>query len=219
MLKLSNNCQVCRAIKDNKKLSKDIFATSYYIPGAPRTLKDLYQDNHETFSYDSLKNHVKRHQFMTKTDYNNRSLQTIKKKKQELKRLKQQENRTNKDIWDTVINKGIEQIEDGDVLIKPADLLKAVKDKSDYELKVKDQQMAYAEMMWHFASGESNESKNYDRRIIEGQTTDYYDPTQRITENRGGGEEGPSNLHNPLTWDAITPGPDSLPERDNTTQN
>lgn len=212
-IKKSKVCRVCIALTED--LQKEIFATSYYIPGAPRKLLDVYQDHHDDFSYDSLKNHVKRHQFMAKSETTKRTLQTIKNKKREQTKLMKAENRDVKDVWDRVIDQGMQDIEEGKVMIKPADLLKAAKDKSDYEIKVNDQKLAYAEMMWHFASGESNESKSYDRRLIEGQATDYYDPTQNLTDDSGGGENKPNNLHNSITWDAITQGATKVPEGNN----
>jgi hypothetical protein len=218
MLKASSKCRVCAAIKESPDLAKEIFATSYYLPGSSRTLKDLYQTHHEEFSYDSLKNHVKRHQFMAKGEFNKRSITQIKKTKRQLVNIEKVKARDARDVWDKVIDKGMEDIESGAVVIKPEALLKAVKDKSDYEIKVKDQQLAYAEMMWHFASGESNESKSYDRRIIEGQEADYYDPTQSIAGNSGAGTQGPDNLHNSITWDAITSGSTTVPDGNSSQQ-
>jgi hypothetical protein len=201
MLKTSKKCQVCLAIKEDKDLAKQIFNTTYYLKDNNHTLKDVYQKHHELFSYDSLKNHVKRHQFMNERDYNNRAMQKIKRKHAI---VASEGTFEAKDVWDKVISKGMEDIASGAVAIKPEALLKAVKDKSDYELKTKDQALAYAEMMWHFASGESNESKNYDRRIIEGETAEYYDPTKGPAGDTHQGENGPSDIHYPPTWDAVT---------------
>ncbi len=204
MLKLSKKCNVCKAIKQNKKIAQDIFNTKYYISSNIRSLSDVYQDHHDLFSYDSLKNHVKRHQFMDKEDFNKRSLKLIQDKRKNIIRAEEAKTTEVKDVWNQVIAQGMKDIEDGKVIIKPSDLLKAAKDKSDYDIKVKDQQMAYAEMMWHFASGESNESKNYDRRIIEGQTADYYDPTEGIAGGSGAGENQSSTLHNPTPGNAAS---------------
>ena len=110
-------------------------------------------------------------------------------------------------MGDNVIQYGMNELKRGELQIKTQDLLKAVKDKSDYELKVNDQKLAYAEMMWHFASGESSESKSYDRRVIEGQEADYYDPTQTLTGYSREGQDGPSDIHNAPSWDAVTSGP------------
>lgn len=215
VIKYSKKCNVCKAIKQNKKIGQDIFNTKFYISTNIKTLTDIAQEYHEFFSYDSLKNHVKRHQFMDKEDFNKRSMKMIADRQQNIVKAEDIKNQDVKDIWNRVIQQGIQDMEDGKVVIKPADLLKAAKDKSDYELKVKDQQMAYAEMMWHFASGESNESKNYDRRIIEGQTADYYDPTEGTTGDSGAGQDRPSDIHNSIAWNALTQGADTLPKENN----
>lgn len=202
MLKLGAKCNVCKAIKDNKDLAKEIFNTTYYLKDNNHTLKDVYERHlDEGWSYDSLKNHVKRHQFMNETDYNKRAMQKIKQKHVTISREKTIESQ---DVWQEVINKGMDDIREGRVVVKPEALLKAAKDKSDYELKVNDQKLAYTEMMWHFASGESNQSKQYDRRIIEGETAEYYDVTQGPTGRPDEGEDGPSTIHQPPTWDALT---------------
>lgn len=204
MLKLSKKCNVCKAIKKDKKIAKDIFNTKYYVSDYTRTLSDVVHQYSDLFSYDSLKNHVKRHQFMEKEDYNSRSIKIIEDRKKNTVKALEAKNHEVKDVWNQVISQGMKDIEEGKVIIKPSDLLKAAKDKSDYDIKVKDQQMAYAEMMWHFASGESNESKNYDRRIIEGQTADYYDPTEGITGNSGTGQDRPSDIHNKTPGNAAS---------------
>jgi hypothetical protein len=202
MLKLGAKCNVCKAIKDNKDLAKEIFNTTYYLKDNNHTLKDVYERHlDEGWSYDSLKNHVKRHQFMNETDYNKRAMQKIKQKHVTISREKTIESQ---DVWQEVINKGMDDIREGRVVVKPEALLKAAKDKSDYELKVNDQKLAYTEMMWHFASGENTESKSYDRRIIEGEAAEYYDVTQGPTGHPDEGEDGPSTVHQPPTWDALT---------------
>jgi len=202
MLKLGAKCNVCKAIKQNKDLVKEIFNTTYYLKDNNHTLKDVYERHlNEGWSYDSLKNHVKRHQFMNEKDFNKRTLQKIKKKHLTISREKTIEAN---DVWQEVIDKGMEDIREGRVVVKPEALLKAAKDKSDYELKTKDQALAYAEMIYHFASGESNESKHYDRRIIEGETATSYDPTQGLAGDTSEGEDGSSTVHYPPTWDALT---------------
>lgn len=202
MIKSSTKCQVCNAIKKDKSLATQIFNTTYYLKDNNHTLRDVLERNlDKDFSYDSLKNHVKRHQFMNEKDYNKRAMQKIKKKHRSIQTEKTIEA---SDVWQTVIDRGMDDLKEGRVVVKPEALLKAAKDKSDYELKVKDQALAYTEMMWHFASGENTESKSYDRRIIEGEAAEYYDVTQGPTGHPDEGEDGPSALHQPPTWDALT---------------
>lgn len=200
MLKTHKKCTVCKAIETDKKLMKDIFNTNFYLKDTNLTLSDVAQ-KYPKLGYTSIINHAKKHQFMNDSDFQKRTLQTIKKKH---KTLAKEGTIENSDVWNTVISKGIDDLNEGRVVIRPVDLLKAVKDKSDYELKTKDQALAYTEMMWHFASGESNESKNYDRRIIEGQTAEYYDATKGPSGDSDEGEDRPDTLHYPPTWDALT---------------
>ena len=110
----------------------------------------------------------------------------------------------------------MEKLQSGELTMRTADLLKAAKDKSDHEMKVKDQQLAMAEMMWFFASGENNESRSYDRRIIEGKAVTDFDPTEESTGDSDSRSNGPSNLHNAVTWDALTPGPDTVSQGNDT---
>lgn len=204
MLKLGKKCNVCAAIKVNKSLVNEIFNTTYYLKSHRYTLKDVYEKHigeEPSWSYDSLKNHVKRHQFMSEKDYNNRAMKRI--KKQHLT-VASEGTVEAKDVWDEVIHRGLDDLREGRVVVKPEALLKAAKDKSDYELKTKDQALAYAEMMWHFASGESDNSKSYDRRIVEGQEAEYYDATAGVAGDSDEGEDGPSTVYHPPTWDALT---------------
>lgn len=165
-----------------------------------RTLwSDYSQANGSQFTYESLLNHVKKHQFMSNKDFNDRSLRKIAKDAERAILKQAIESRT---VWDEVINSGMEKLASGELNMKAGDLLKAAKDKSDYELKVKDQEMAMAEMIFHFASGENNESRNYDRRIIEGQAVTDYDPTEGIAGDTGEGEDRPGTIYYPPSWDA-----------------
>lgn len=208
MLKLKKNCTVCIQIQKDPKLEKEIFNTTFYVRNNNRTLKDVHDRHRDYFSYDALRNHVKKHQFLSERQATERSLQNTKNKFVAVSREKTVEA---KEVWDEVIQQGLDDIRTGKVVVKPEALLKAAKDKSDYDLKVKDQQMAMAEMMWHFASGENKESGNYDRRIIEGQTATDYDPTQGPSGHLDEGTDGPSSIHYPPTWDAFAPRSGEVP--------
>ena len=144
---------------------------------------------------------------MSEGDFKDRHLRKI-AKDAEKKILKRQIE--SKEVWDEVINQGMEKLQSGELTMRTADLLKAAKDKSDHEMKVKDQQLAMAEMMWFFASGENNDSRSYDRRIIEGKAVTDFDPTEESTGDSDSRSNGPSNLHNAVTWDALASGPDTV---------
>lgn len=212
MLKPHKLCNVCRVAESNPKLIKDIYNSSFFMKGSSITLRSIFQEyqavNGAQFSYEALLNHVKKHQFMSEKDFSQRHMRQIAKtaEKQMLMRTIE-----SKEVWDEVINKGMEKLANGEMPMKTADLLKAAKDKSDFELKTKDQQLAMMEMVMHFASGENNESRKYDRRVVEGKTAEDYDPTVGTAADSDEGEARPSGIYYPPAWDAVTPGADSLP--------
>ena len=185
MLKLNKLCKVCDEVKENTSLLNRIYNSKYYLKSSKESLLQIQEEYADVFSYRSLLNHVKKHQFMSEGDFKDRHLRKI-AKDAEKKILKRQIE--SKEVWDEVINQGMEKLQSGELQMRTADLLKAAKDKSDHEMKVKDQQLAMAEMMWFFASGENNESRNYDRRIIEGKTVTDFDPTEESTGNTDSGE-------------------------------
>lgn len=209
MLKVNKLCKVCQAVKENKTLLNKIYNTNYYMKTSKTSLMQLHEDYADQFSYRGLLSHVKNHQFMSEDDYTTRHLRQIanKAEKQILKRQIE-----SKEVWDEVINQGMEKLQNGEITMKTADLLKAAKDKSDFEMKTKDQQMQMAEMMWFFASGENNESRSYDRRIAQNQAATDFDPTETVTNDSGAGTDGSSDIYHTITWDAITQGPSALPE-------
>lgn len=200
-------CKVCIAIEQNPKLLKDIYNCSWFVKSARRTMLQIQQEHSEEFSYDSIRAHVKRHQTLSATQIHNRNQRAIQKQKkaeQEIKNLKAGA------VWDTVIRTGVTKLNSGELEMKTADLLKAVKDKSDYELKVKDQEMQMAEMVAYFASGEGDvmESRKYDRRIVEGQAVEYYDPTEQSPEDTDRRTEQSRTFYQSLIGDATPPGTD-----------
>lgn len=212
MLKLNKLCKVCDEVKANTKLLNRIYNSKYYLKSSKESLLQLQEEYADVFSYRSLLNHVKKHQFMSEGDYKDRHLRKI-ASDAEKKILKRQIE--SKEVWDEVINQGMEKLQSGELTMRTSDLLKAAKDKSDHEMKVKDQQLAMAEMMWFFASGENNESRSYDRRIIEGKTVTDFDPSEIATGDTDSRTDGPSNIHNTTSWDAITQGTDQIPSGNN----
>lgn len=211
MLKTHKLCNVCKAIKTNDKLLNRIYESGFYIAGG-ESLKAIADDYPHKFTYETLRNHCHKHQFMDEKDFSKRHLQNI-AKKAEVNIMKKQID--SRQVWDKVIEEGMLKLESGELSMKTADLLKAAKDKSDFDLKKKDQEIAMAEMIYHFASGENKESKTYDsRRIIEGQTAEDNNPPTGITEFDREGENGQGTVYNTITWDAITQGPGQVPPRD-----
>lgn len=201
---------------------KDIYASQAFMKGSSLTLLAIHQayqaEHGAQFTYDALRNHAKKHQFMSEKDYNARHLRQIanQAEKQLLKKKIESMN-----VWDTVIDKGMEMLEEGTIHMKTADLLKAAKDKSDFELKTKDQEMAFAEMMYYFASGENqnNLRRPYERRgIVEGEKVENNYSAFGTTEDSGAGEDRPSGVYYPPAWDAVTSGPSQVLEGDDSPQ-
>lgn len=203
MLKIKESCGVCKTIKEEPALLEKIFKSQAYLKSSSVSLNNIHQAYEGKFSYRSLLNHCKNHQFMSDEDYNSRHLRQIAKKAEKdiLKRKIE-----SGEVWDKVIAQGIEGLEEGTMAVKTADLLKAAKDKSDYELKTKDQELAFAEMMYFFASGENqnNLRKPYDRKYVEGETVENIHPAQGIAADSRAGEDGPSAVYYPPSWDAAT---------------
>lgn len=208
MLKTNKLCNVCTQIKKNPKLLNDIYNSSWFMKGSSVSLSDLHrtysQENGSQFSYESLLRHVKKHQFMSEKDYTSRHLRQIAKQAEKTLLKKHIES---SQVWDEVINQGMERLANGELNMKTADLLKAAKDKSDYELKTKDQQLAFANMMYHFASGENelNYRKPYDRKTLEGETLQNIDPATESSGDNQARETGPDGIYYPPAWDASAP--------------
>lgn len=218
MLKPHKLCNVCRQAESVPQLVKDIYDSKAFNKNSSLSLKDVWEKyslkHGEQFTYEALLNHTKKHQFMSEKDYNSRHLRQIAKQaeKQILKnRIESSQ------VWDDVISKGMNMLEEGTLHMKTADLLKAAKDKSDFELKTKDQEMAFAEMMYFFASGENqnNLRKPYDRRFVEGETVKDNDVAVGTPADSGEGENGPGGVYYPPAWDALAPGASSIPSGNN----
>lgn len=164
MLKLKPNCAVCTAVRDNKKLLNRIYNSSWFIAHSKDSLLAIANDCTELFSYQSLKNHVKRHQFLNARDYTEKMTKLAAKKAEDGLAHKATDAQS---VWDVAMAMGMEKLKQGDMEIKLPDLLKAAKDKSDYLFKKSDQQIAILETIAHFSSGENtNNERIYDRRTV-----------------------------------------------------
>jgi hypothetical protein len=215
MIKYNKQCKVCQEIKKDKKLLEEIYASTAFDRSSTISLQSISDRNHDKFSYDSIRNHVKKHQAITAEDLSEKHMQKIVKKAEQNILKKRIES---SDIWTSILDKGHEQLEEGTIRLRAGDVLRAAKDKSDYELKVKDQELAMIEMVYHFASGENNapikgrvidpEGKIIDAdttgTIIEAETVPDIDPTQELAGDLSEGENGPSGVHYPPSWDAAT---------------
>jgi len=204
MLKPHKLCKVCKAVKDpvtkkvNKKLLNDIYNTTWYMKGSDTSLRQLAENYKHSgwFNYDNLKLHVKKHQFMSEADYNKRHLTQL-ANKAEKQILKHQLESV--DVWNTVIEQGMEQLQDGDITIRTGDILKAAKDKSDFQFKKQDQDLKLAEMVAFFTSGQGQINTKDINGIIEGETVPA---TEESTTSLDSGQDRPSGVYYPPSWDA-----------------
>lgn len=204
MINYQKTCDVCKAIKQNKRLMNEIYNSKFYMKTTGVSLAKVHDRYKHLFSYASLKNHTKKHQFIDESDFTQRHLNLI-AKKQETQMLKR--TLESKEIWDEVMNIGMEKLQSGEMTIEAKDLLKAAKDKTDYQFKQKDQEMAMIEMIAHFASGENDklESSKYDRRIIEGATVTNFDPTEESPESAQRREDESRAFYQSLIGDTPPP--------------
>lgn len=221
MIKFKVSCDVCKLIKKDKKVLNKIYATTEYDKGSKITLKALQQDYKNHFSYQSLRNHVKKHQAISAEDLTERHLRGI-ARKAEKAILKQRIEAG--DIWNTVMEKGHEQIQDGTIKLRAPDVMRAAKDKSTHDLQVADRELAMAEMIYHFASGAASGANNNNlnervhaesnRIIPQEEATIYIDPTQESPRSIDSGENRPSGVYYPPSWNAAAYGTGEVSEGD-----
>lgn len=152
MLKFKKNCKICNLVREDRKLLKRIYECGYYVPGSSDSLLAISRDNVGRFSYQGLKNHAKQHQFIDSEAYTNAMLQKQDEKAQKVAIRKAVKAA---DAVQTVINRGNERLENGEIDVETADLLRASQIKINQEAKEKDQQLAILDMMAHFISGEA----------------------------------------------------------------
>lgn len=207
MVRNSNKCNVCKAIQQFPKLEKDIDNSTFYIKSSSRTMLQIHKDYQEHFSYDSLRVHCREHQSLTPKQITTKNQKILAKKQKEASQIESAKATT---IWDTVIKEGSRRLQNGEMEMRTSDLLKAVKDKSDYELKVKDQELQMAQMVAYFASGEGDieESTKYDRRIIEGEAAEHFDPSAELAGDSDRRTEQSRAFYKRIAGDAPAPGTD-----------
>jgi hypothetical protein len=156
MIKTKKNCKVCQTILDQPKkwegrLAKRIYGSRYYMPSSTYNLADIAREYADKFGYESLLNHAKKHQALSEVDFNNRQLRQVTNEAE--KKLIQRAIKST-DVWDEVITKGMKDLKSGAISLNANHLLGAARDKSNFELKHADQQLALMDMVFGFASGE-----------------------------------------------------------------
>ena len=133
----------------------------------------IQKEYSEYFSYISLKGHLERHQFMLESDLKKAQLNKI-HSKAVTSHVK--EAVTGDSLRSLVMEKGKEGIENGDIPLKAADVIKAAKDQDELTLKRKDQSLAIMDMIYKFQSGEmqAGDLDAGNRSVSEGSTQRRY---------------------------------------------
>lgn len=208
MIKTKKNCAVCQTILSQPKkwegrLAKRIYGSRFYIHGSDYTLADIAREYKGSFGYESLLNHCKKHQALSETDFNDRQLRQV---TNQLQKEQVKQAITSAQVWDKVIEKGMDGLEKGHITLNANNLLSAARDKSNFELKHADQQMALMDMVFGFASGEELPKgvRSNNDGIIEGETV----PTDGTTEGNQSREERSRAFYQSLTGNAPAPRPD-----------
>jgi SOS response regulatory protein OraA/RecX len=183
MIKTKKNCTVCQTILGQPKkwegrLAERIYQSRYYLPSSAYSLSEVAREYRDKFSYQSLLNHCKRHQFLSEDDFSERHLRQA-AKQAEKALLKQAI--TSTEVWQEVINKGMEDLKEGRLKLTANNLLGAARDKSNFEIKYAGQQLALMDMVFGFASGE---------RLPEGVRDDTIEGELADTAGVGGTTEG-----------------------------
>lgn len=179
MWKPQKRCNICALIQSgDTELQKRIYASKYFHLTTGETLAAIQESYGGQFLYASLLRHVKKHQTVNDVDRVRKSADRIAIRQEKEITNFQKTNKPNDpdQVWNNIIEQGLKELEEGNIKLTANHLLKAAADKSTAQLKRKDQDIKLSEMIWHFASGESNESKQYDRKIIEGETPTAYNP-------------------------------------------
>lgn len=178
MIEYRKNCNTCKLAKSNKTFELALDNSTYFNPKSTSSVRSIaIQYN---LPEKPLRNHLKKHHFITKEQKERKIEQSIMEKED---RKAIQKLVTHSDIRSEVMTRGLEQIKKGEIKLSARDVLTASKDQMNYEMQTKNTQLKMMEMMWHFASGESNESEKYDRQLIENETATSFDPTQTITNS------------------------------------
>lgn len=205
MLKPNPNCKVCKAIDKHPTLTKEIYSTTWFVKTSRRTISDVQRKYQAEFTYESIARHVHNgHQTLTPQQIRTKNTKALAERKDKVTKAEKTKATV---VWDSVIGEGMRKLQEGEMELKVADLLKATKDKSDYEFKVKDQELQMAEMVAYFASGEGDikESSKYDRRFVEGETAEDYDPTTEPTSDSDRRTDQSRAFYQSLIGDAASP--------------
>ena len=162
MIKLDKRCSTCKRITREKQQGSERFLTRLYNSkayGGAEPLSKIAKEVHnqapfncaEKTAYQSLTRHCKFHQAMTEDDLiNNKIVRAAKRKDDQIVREMIQ----HRDVRQAIMDKGMEQLETGELKLTAASVVTAANKEADIELKQKDQQLKLMEMVAMFQSGE-----------------------------------------------------------------
>lgn len=216
MIKYRKNCTVCSAIKEDAKIASAIYKTQPYNPGSRVTLPEFHKGYEDKFSLEALRNHCKKHQALSADDMTERHMRNIARQAERELFKKRVESR---DVWNTVMEMGYEDLKQGNMKLKVGDMLRAAKDQADFDFKAKDQEIAMIEMVYHFTSGSNQGSNtqrsqggqvidaddgNTTRDAVEAETISDHHTTEGSTDHLDEESDGSSGVYYPPAWDAST---------------
>lgn len=149
MLRPNKRCNVCQALKTDRKLLQRIYDSKQYIKGG-ESLKQIARDYEGQFEYQNLYNHCKFHQGLTSEDIERKQLQRA-AQQIEVQQIKQVVRHG--EVRDTILEEGLRQIKAGEVKMTLAGIVAAAKHASDIEEKAKDREIEVFKMIDDFSSG------------------------------------------------------------------
>lgn len=226
-LRFEVRCLVCQRAAHSTRFHKDVINSRHFFPNNKEALSLLEISKQHNVNYNSLLRHIKNHVTIDPEELTNMEMERIATRQEKQSKLEEARSlgqvsqefgvvvkTSPTDVWDEVIDKAREGISDGTIKLTANHLLKAAKDKSDYEIKKKNQDIAIQEMMWHFASGEAFASGNYDRKIIEGKEATDYDVTEISAGYTDEGEDRSDSVYPGIVGDAPSSRTDQILEGD-----
>lgn len=156
MLVYQKQCKICQMVRKNKPLLERIYNSKYFVPHGRESLKNIADDTGLT--YNALKNHVNKHQFIDSQDYTEKMLRQA-DKEAEKKAIRKAVRAV--DAVQSIIEIGSKRLEDGEITVDTNQLIRASQVKIAQEGKQKDQELATIEMVAHFLSGENAGDRVY----------------------------------------------------------
>lgn len=150
--KPKKNCKVCQTIRQDEKLYSRIMESSQYMKGG-ESLTSISEEYAAFFSYQSLFNHVKKHQALSGDQLVVRRVAQLQKKHdgEMYKKIVKAA-----DAQQTLLEKLNDKLESGDFDDKMTvkDLIAITRDINNADAKKKDQAMDIMKMMAPHRSGE-----------------------------------------------------------------